>query len=70
MNFEIAKNKLSEYLEKVKNQNNVRRRKKQNSAKNTLPENLRWPTLRASLLRLRVFNCQKFSMIGQNYLSI
>ena len=56
MNFEIAKNKLSEYLEKVKNQNNVRRRKKQNSAKNTLPENLKWPTLRASLLRLG-FNC-------------
>ena len=52
MNLEIVKNKLSEHLEKVKNQNNVRRRKKQNSKKNALPANLKWPTLRASLLRL------------------
>ena len=52
MNLEIVKNKLSEHLEKVKNQNNVRRRKKQNSKKDALPANFKWPTLRASLLRL------------------
>lgn len=51
MNFESAKNKLTEYLEKVKNQNVVRRRKKQNT-KNDLSDSLKWPTVRAGLLRL------------------
>ena len=51
MNFESAKNKLTEYLEKVKNQNVVRRRKKQNT-KNGLSDSLKWPTVRAGLLRL------------------
>ena len=51
MNFESAKNKLTEYLEKVKNQNVVRRRKKQNT-KNDLSDSLKWPIVRAGLLRL------------------
>ena len=51
MNFESAKNKLSEYLEKVKTQNLVRRRKKQN-IKNDLSDSLKWPTVRSGLLRL------------------
>ena len=63
MNFESAKNKLSEYLEKVKNQNLVRRRKKQN-IKNDLSDSLKWPTVRSGLLRLGFLNSSSDRLIG------
>ena len=66
MNFESAKNKLSEYLEKVKNQNVVRRRKKQNT-KNNLSDSLKWPTVRAGLLRLGFETCFLIGLSGHGF---
>ena len=66
MNFESAKNKLTEYLEKVKNQNVVRRRKKQNT-KNNLSDSLKWATVRAGLLRLGFETCFLIGPSGHGF---